>query len=558
VFLSASGEIPAVASAPASGASASPATDGPRCRDRIAAARAAPSLPGTPEFDRQRVELLGRARGEPMVFVREPAATREEDLPAALRPSWKHLLSGPPGIRVSSMIKRHEKDPAALRALFLREGYLYSPNPHDALALTTGLHVGDLFDVAEVWLQRGSEVHHLKLTRVRGARLYHHEGGSLAGREAELIFGDRVALAAADLGAPLHRDLRALAESEGFERTAIEHRGEGSLVARLRFDGAWASALIESEGARLSLACLDEGAEAARVAQARTLPRRQALARVSEAVTAITGEVLRFDRPEGEKTAERDGQLRPVWFSAYLRGAAAFGYDGHSYQVYDSSGKPYPPEVCVDFVLDSFERAQGTWFTPRGELPARVRGGLDLDGEGIKNRRGVLAFAVFAASRPELFTVRYLPGEERVPFGERTRFFQYLLDHADEFHPGDILAIQGRKRDGLIHQHAILLERTDPVTGFAYGVADQMKRPRRRTWEGIMAEAPLRSLLYRIHPSDRMVGAAPADRGEIARGPLSERNRFVSQGVLPMVGRASISERQSMGRSRKPSLQRKS
>ena len=68
--------------------------------------------------------------------------------------------------------------------------------------------------------------------------------------------------------------------------------------------------------------------------------------------------------------------------------------------------------------------------------------------------------------------------------------------------PGDVIAIQGKKADGKIHQHAILVEWADPITGFPSGLADQMKRPRRRTWEGIMAEAPLRSLLYRARPRD--------------------------------------------------------
>jgi hypothetical protein len=62
------------------------------------------------------------------------------------------------------------------------------------------------------------------------------------------------------------------------------------------------------------------------------------------------------------------------------------------------------------------------------------------------------------------------------------------------------VAIHGKKADGKIHQHAILVEWSDPLSGFPYGLADQMKRPRRRTWEGIMAEAPLRSLYYRVRP----------------------------------------------------------
>src|SRR4029077_14056799 len=104
-------------------------------------------------------------------------------------------------------------------------------------------------------------------------------------------------------------------------------------------------------------------------------------------------------------------------------------------------------------------------------------------------------------------------GAERIPFGERSRFFQFLLDHADDVRPGDVTAIQGLKRDNRIHQHAILVEWADPVTGFPGGLADQMKRPRRRTWEGIMAEAPLRSLLFRARPTAEVFAELhPGDR----------------------------------------------
>ena len=47
--------------------------------------------------------------------------------------------------------------------------------------------------------------------------------------------------------------------------------------------------------------------------------------------------------------------------------------------VFDAAGKPWPPEVCVDFVRDSFERTAGTWFTPRG-LPLRRDRGLCQQG----------------------------------------------------------------------------------------------------------------------------------------------------------------------------------
>jgi hypothetical protein len=314
-----------------------------------------------------------------------------------------------------------------------------------------------------------------------------------------------VALREADLAAPLHRDLRALADTVGFDRARIGRRTEGALLADLRFGAQWVPALLEAKGAALTLGCVAadaktrEAVEAARAAQG---PRRRALLAMHDVVTEVVGEALRFDRPEGEKTAERDGELRPQWMTAYLQGRERFSYDGATYPVFDASGRAWPPEVCVDFVLDSFERTSGTWYAPRGGRLGRIRGRLDFDEAGIRNRRGVLAFGAFAEAKPELFESRRFAGAERIQFKERTRFFDFLVDHADEVRPGDVVAIHGMKADQKIHQHAILVEWADPITGFPSGLADQMKRPRRRTWEGIMAEAPLRSLLYRARHRD--------------------------------------------------------
>ena len=424
-----------------------------------------------------------------MVFLREPGG----EAPAT--PSLRRALA------------RSRRDPAALRALALRDGYLYARSPDDALALATELHLVDLFDAPAITLQRGAETH--SLVSVKGReRSYRHQGGSRDGHTAELIFGDRVTDDPAGLGPPLHRDLRALAEENSLDRAVPVHVTDDAMVLEVRTFGERATALATADGARLELACFDAAPDvlaridAGRSAGAR---RREGMIHVSEAVTAAIDETLRFDRPEGEKTAERDGHLRPFWLGAYLQGQQAFQHEGTTYAVYDPKGRPYPPEVCVDLVLDSFERAAGTWYRGRGEPPGRVVGALDFDSFGIKNRRGVLAFEQFAVSRPDLFESMRLPPHERVQFGERSRYFKYLVDHADDFRPGDVVAIQGQKRDGLIHQHAILIERADPVTGFPYGLADQMKKPRRRTWEGIMAEAPLRSLLYRVRPTDRVL-----------------------------------------------------
>ncbi|MCA9592010.1 MAG: hypothetical protein KC776_01830 [Myxococcales bacterium] len=472
------------------------------CRERIAALRKQPALPGAPEFDAQRADVLGRARGEPMVFVREPRATPDAALPKAALDAKKAFAHGSPFARVRGEKLRLRGDKPGLRALVLREGYVYSADPVEALALVTRLELPDLFDEETIYLQRGAKT--LALSRVEAKPLRYQQSD---GRTAELLFGDRVAVERADLAPPLHRDLRRLAHEIGFERAKITLRTAQGLVADLRFSGEWAKAVLDSDGAKLSLRCLAERQDRrTRFSRwiASDAPRRRGLARLRAAVDRELAEALPFDRPRHEETADRDGQLRPAWRWAYRAGLTAFSYDDESYPVYDVEGRPHPPQVCVDFVLDSYERASGTWFTAKGNTPTRVVGALDFDDLGIKNRRGVLAFEKFAEDSPELFEHLRFEAEDRVKFLERRRFFSFLVEHADTFRAGDVVAIQGRKGDGNIHQHAILIEDTDPVTGFPDALADQMKRPRRRTWEGIMAEAPLRSLLYRVRPKKRV------------------------------------------------------
>lgn len=482
--------------------------EGDACRSVARSIEAEAGMPGAPAFEANRREILGRARGEPLVLLREPKEKADAELSPQLLASRRAFEKGRPGSRVYELSRKHKRDPRAMRDLILREGYVYSSNPHDALAIVTSLTVPDLFDEDEVWLARAGWVSQLKREVRKKEVIYRVVDGPEAGRAADLLFGDRFGLRREDLASPLHRDMTALADDAGFERARITHRTEGAMLAELRFGGRWAKAVLSSEGPKLKLSCLAEEApvrEEVRAYLAASEGRRRAYAKLHAIVTDQVRAGLRFDRPEGEPTADRDGQLRPHWATAYFQSRNSFDFEGTTLPVFDSGGNAWPPQVCVDFILDTFERMSGTWYAPQGAKPARLKGELDFNEIGIPNRRAVLAFADFAEDQPELFEVRRFKGEERIQFGERSRFFAYLEENADEVRRGDVVAIHGLKKDERIHQHAILVERTDPITGFPYGLADQMKRPRRRTWEGIMAEAPKRSLLYRVRPTMALI-----------------------------------------------------
>lgn len=484
--------------------------EGEACEAMFKRTLSEPGAAGTPEYDANRIEILGRARGEPLVLMREPKAAWDEAQDAALAAEKKAFDKGHAGGRVHSLARKYRLAPQKLRTLLLREGYAYSNNAHDALALVTALSLPLLFDEPEIWLLRGSDLRKLTRQKQKKEVSYVYVDGPLEGRVGDLLFGDRVALKPEELLNPLHRDMRALSEQIGFDRAKLVHRGEQALAAELRFGQIWAKALIQSEGAKLKLSCLAENKETRDrifAHQKATESPRRSFARMHAVVEQQLREVLRFDRPEGEKTADRDGFLRPLWATAYFQGRQSFQFEKTSFQVFTPKGDAWPPQVCVDFVLDTFERASGTWYAPAGQPPKHIQGKIDFNDSGIQNRRGVIAFGDFAEQKPDLFSFRRFAGAERIQFGERSRYFQFLLEHADEIAMGDVVAIHGLKRDERIHQHAILVEYSDPMTGFPYGLADQMKKPRRRTWEGIMAEAPKRSLLYRARPTQVLIAA---------------------------------------------------
>ena len=106
-----------------------------QCRARISEVKQTPALPGAPALDEHRVAILGRARGAPVLFVREPRSATDVELTERLRATRAALGKLPPRARLRKTLSRHFGDPTAIRQLLLREGYLYSADPREALAL---------------------------------------------------------------------------------------------------------------------------------------------------------------------------------------------------------------------------------------------------------------------------------------------------------------------------------------------------------------------------------------------------------------------------------------
>ena len=470
-----------------------------RCDARIAAALLAEPLPGAPAFDGQRARILARAKGAPVLFVRAPKPT-ESPAAQALR---ERINSAP-----SSSYELYEAYPdlsrkrALARDVLLSEGYLYSESPPLAGALAQVARLEHLFADDEIFIHRGARILRAERRRRDGVAEYVYAEGREKGRKATILFLDRVAVTRQELAEPLHRDWVPLQRELGFDQVVVRHIGNEQIVAELRYGGVWVPAVVDSEGALLGLACesVPKGKEDA-VARVRRHARR--LDRVLAAQRAVIqqqiDEDLPFDEPRTE-FGQQDGKLRQEWTWAYRFGRTHFDFNEDRYRVFDWQGRPRVPQVCIDFITDTWERSSGSWYRPRGEQRNRVQGRLDLTGYGIDNVRSVESLVDFASRHPEWFEVWQLPEEERIPLIRRTDFYDYLFSRRDDFQPGDVVTILGLRDDEKLHYHSFFVYGADPVTGMPIMVAANAGRPRVRAWDVEMANAPLRSIKTRIRP----------------------------------------------------------
>ena len=477
-------------------APATPADPNAECRERIHRELLKPTEPGAPALEQVRAQVLGRAKATPVLFTREPAWTTPGSPEVeGLRQS---LQADPTARGLGRIYRRFYKRPDLARAVFLRDGYLYTAEPQLAFGLLEKVELNHLFDAPEVVIQRGSEI----LLAVRKDDEYVYASGSETGERAKVLLFDRVWDKQTPPGPPLHVDLETLSADLGFWRARLEHATESSLLANLRYGDQWVLTLLDRDGAKLGLNCeWIEPVQRAAVEQARGRERElyALLAHQRRIIQRMVGEALPFDEPRTED-GQQDGNLRPAWRGAYLRGEWSYEFNDDRYPVFDGHGRPRVPQVCIDFVTDTFERAAGSWWGSQDEPRARTRGRFFFDEFEIDNQRSVERFTNFAWNHPEQFDVYYLQPEERLPLTRGDAFFAHLEEHAARYRPGDIINILGLRSDEKYHYHSFFVYKSDPVTGMPIWLAGNAGRPRLRSWYGELLNAPRRSIKARIRP----------------------------------------------------------
>lgn len=466
------------------------------CELRLDAVRVKPALPGVPALEATRYELVARAKADTIVFLEPPKVQIDSPTLAQTRERLhREAVAWPVLNEVFAAAKGH---PDRLRQVLLTEGYLYAERPSLAALMASGVALNLLFTERELDVVRGDTLRHA----VRKKSDYIWRDGPDAGQPARLWLFDRVFVHGQDHGADRHISVGDLRERIGATRIEIGTLTSDAATAHIVYGEHSVPALLAIRDAHLELDCeIVSPALAAAIDGARALSirRNRVLARLRAAIEEQVVEGLPFDEPKTED-GQQDGKLRQEWRTAYRNGLDRYEFNGDEYHVFGSGGAPRTPQVCVDFITDTWERMSGTRFAKRGEVRQRHVGRLDFDTLGIANRRSVENLVDFAVAHPEWFELMLIPESERIAFAERSRFFRRLFELRADFQPGDVVAILGPRDDEKLHYHSFFIVADDPLTSMPTLVAANAGRPRIRTWEGEMQNAPRRSIMARIRP----------------------------------------------------------
>jgi hypothetical protein len=496
----------AAAPAPAAETSLLPADLAPlyaQAQAEIARVVSLPGLPGAPNFERNRAQLVARAKSEPVVFVSTPEYTRDHN-PEVIA-GRKFLTEAQPAWRALEQLrKKFEKREDVLRKVLLRDGYLYSESPDLAFALVSQVRPRELFKDARIWIQRGNVVMHARPDVKHG---YVYEDGPEAGSRVRLLHLDRIGNTDAP-GAALHRDVRSARYLLKFEELRVRHLTAEYMVADCRYGANWVPTLFKSDGPKLSVVVEAIAPDlAADVARDREAYGRKlaAYTRLQEAMRAQIDEALPFDEPKTE-IGQEDGTLRREWVRAYLRGDFTYKYNDDEYKVFDRKGRPRVPQVCIDFVWDTFERASGTWWLPRqAEKRAKTQGTFQFSAwaDAGTSSRQTWAMVKLAESHPEAFNVLHFPEKSRIELGYKARLFRWLGRHVDDFEIGDIILIRGLTPwdAETEHTHAFFIYEVDPITRIPIAIAGNAGPANLWSWETEARRTPHRTIRTRVRPN---------------------------------------------------------
>src|ERR1700690_1448825 len=128
------------------------------CASRRQTLENEPALPGAPQLDAARAEIVARAKSEPVVFLEPPQQGHASPEVNVLRERLYH--GAYPWKALAEAITRYRRYPSLLRQILLTDGYLYAEQPAVAAMLANSVNLSVLFTEQAIGVTRGNQTLH--------------------------------------------------------------------------------------------------------------------------------------------------------------------------------------------------------------------------------------------------------------------------------------------------------------------------------------------------------------------------------------------------------------
>ncbi|MCG2718854.1 MAG: hypothetical protein L6408_08495, partial [Nanoarchaeota archaeon] len=384
------------------------------------------------------------------------------------------------------LLSKYANQKEVLRSIFLPSGYFFTENKDLAIWLYRNTNFETFFNEDVIYVFRGHELIGLRkkkvLTQLRrdwrprsakNQEMYCTENSE---SQAYLLFNDRVAINIDGLTSNKHHtNIEDLQSKLMFNTLKINGADKGLKVSLRYSNKEYVEGILKYNEDLIKFVPTSISQEEYET----LLDKRKEFFDFKDkliwAINQFQEDEVFFDEPQGERDDEQlDGLLRGLWKRAYYKGETEYTFRGVTYDVFASNGNVKTPQVCIDFVRDTFERASGNWYNPKGEKPGKTKGFLDFKKDlnlkdGYDLRR-IAKLMKIAEKHKDKFEVFNTPEENRVSYEAGKAFYDNLLYLANgdmDLQSGDIFLIYGPvDYDNTMHYHSGIISNVDPLTGF--------------------------------------------------------------------------------------------
>lgn len=401
---------------------------------------------------KNRIDLLIRSKGEPILFEREPKAS-DNDINSKYYNKINSI--GNEWSKLSSLLPLFKDNHELAREAILKEGYLYNENVSMAGYIVEYVKLTHLFNDPFIWIHRGN---YIMKAEKQGSHYVFIEG-PLKDRKADILLFDRVTTNKDNES--LHIDLNIIKNNYNPDKITILDIKKDHVVAEL--DNVLF--LYNRKGSDLEFNCKNKNY---------SKDINYGLDKLKKSILVMTDQNLPFDEPKTEY-GQQDGALRDKWFSAYKRGAVKYYFNGDFYNVFNPNGFPKVPQVCVDFLIDAIDISCGTWYNSKTKINSSIFNTYKED----YNFRSISDFTRFAKDNPEWFDV--FEYNDKIQIGS-VNFHEKAKKY--NLKEGDMVFITGKvpwdKKE--IHSHSFFIFQTDPLTNYPVLLAGNAGPAALRSW----------------------------------------------------------------------------